>query len=141
MKRTLGLAATESEFPRLIRFAEEFAGHCGLADCEKARLLITLEELFTNAVHYGHPGGRLGRIEIALAARPGHLEIEFCDDGIPFDPLARELSDRDRDGNTRKIGGDGLRIVRAYSDEARYQRDGGRNRLTLVRRLSSGGFE
>jgi serine/threonine-protein kinase RsbW len=88
-------------------------------------------------VHYGRPG----RIEIALAARPGRLEIEFCDDGIPFDPLARELSDSDRDGTTREIGGDGLRIVRAYSNEARYHRDGGRNRLALVRRLSGGGFE
>jgi anti-sigma regulatory factor (Ser/Thr protein kinase) len=137
MRCVLELRGAASEFPRLAKFAEEFACLCGLADCERSRLLIMLEELFTNAVHYGYrDGAGHGRIEIALAAKPGRLEIEFCDDGIPFDPLARELPDIGPPGGDSGIGGQGLRIVRSLAHEAHYRREHGRNRLALVRRLS-----
>jgi serine/threonine-protein kinase RsbW len=140
MKDVLGVRAAASEFSRLIAFAEEFAGRCRLAEAEKSRLLIILEELFTNTVDYGYPGGGgHGRIEVALAAKPGRLEIDFCDDAIPFDPLAQELREIDPIAGLRRIGGEGLRIVRSLVHEVRYSRQGGRNRLALVRRLTGCG--
>jgi serine/threonine-protein kinase RsbW len=139
MRRSLGLRGVASEFPRLIEFVEEFACRCGLADCERSRLLIMLEELFTNTVHYSYRGGSAhGRIEIALAAEPGRLEIDFCDDGAPFDPLACELPEIDQLGGSA-TGGHGLRIVRSLAHEAHYRRECGRNRLALVRRLTGCG--
>lgn len=138
MKHVLGLRASVSEFPLLIEFAEEFAYRCDLSEGEKSRLLIILEELFTNAVDYGYPGdGAPGQIEIALAAKPGRLEIDYCDDAIPFDPLACELPEIDRSTGVGRIGGEGLRIVRSLVHEARYSRQGGCNRLALARRLTA----
>lgn len=138
MKHVLRLRAAASEFPRLIEFAEEFAYRCDLSEGEKSRLLIILEELFTNAVDYGYPGdGAPGQIEIALAAKPGRLEIDYCDDAIPFDPLACELPEIDRSTGVGRIGGEGLRIVRSLVHEARYSRQGGCNRLALARRLTA----
>ncbi len=73
-----------------MEFAEKFAGRCGLPGAERARLLIILEELFTNAVRYGYPDGAAdGRIKVALRDQAGRIEIDFSDDGRPFDPLAQ----------------------------------------------------
>jgi serine/threonine-protein kinase RsbW len=137
MNAVLGLRGIGGELPRLVEFAEKFAGRCGLPDAERARLLIILEELFTNAIRYGYPeGASNGRIKVALATKAGQIEIDFSDDGQPFDALAQGSPELDRHPAERPIGGLGLHIVRSLVDEARYRRDSGRNRLTLVRNLT-----
>lgn len=136
MKRVLELHASAAALPRLIAFAETFAAGCGLPASEKSRLLLILEELFTNAVRYGYPpGARPGRIAVALTAGPGRIEIDFTDDGAPFDPLAQPAPRLDRPPRERPPGGLGLHILRALADEAGYRRARGRNHLLLVRYL------
>ncbi|MFZ3235730.1 MAG: ATP-binding protein [Stellaceae bacterium] len=140
MDAVLGLRGLDGELPRLIEFAEKFAGGCGLPDTERARLLIILEELFTNAVRYGlWRQASAGRIRVALAARPGRIEIEFSDDGEAFDPLAQSMPDFDLPADQRPVGGLGLLILRSLVDEARYRRQDGRNHLALVRHLPGRG--
>jgi serine/threonine-protein kinase RsbW len=137
MEALLGLRGVAAELGRLTDFAEKFARHHGLPEAERSRLLIILEELFTNAVNYGYPeGAAAGRIEISLAVKQGRLEIGFSDDGRPFDPIAHDPTDLDRPLDERPIGGLGVHLLRSLVDEARYRRDGGRNRLDLIRDLS-----
>jgi anti-sigma regulatory factor (Ser/Thr protein kinase) len=139
MNSVIGLRGVEAELPRLVEFAEEFACRCALTDAERSRLLIILEELFTNAVRYGYAESLpSGWIEVALAAKAGRIEIDFSDDGRPFDPLAHAPPDFDRPPAER-FGGWGLQIVRSLVDEARYRRKDGRNRIALVRRLDPSG--
>jgi anti-sigma regulatory factor (Ser/Thr protein kinase) len=136
MKRVLELRASAAALPRLVAFAETFAASCGLPPAEKARLMLILEELFTNTVRYGYPPGvRRGRIAVALAAGPGRIEIDFSDDGEPFDPLAQPEAGLDRPPAERPPGGLGLHILRALADEAHYRRVEGRNHLAVVRYL------
>lgn len=136
MERILELGASAAALPRLIAFGERFAASCGLPPPETSRLLLILEELFTNAVRYGYPkGAPIGRIAVALAAAPGRIEIDFSDDGEPFDPLAQPGPRLDRPPGERAPGGLGLHILRALADEARYRRAAGRNHLALVRYL------
>lgn len=141
MRAVVRLAGASSEFIRLVSFAEKFAGRCGLADSERARLLIILEELFTNAVHHGgRPDGvPAEQIEVALATSPGRIEIDFIDNAPPFDPLAQAEPEFGPSLAERSVGGLGLHIVRSLVDEARYRRKAGRNCLTLVRNLSRTG--
>jgi anti-sigma regulatory factor (Ser/Thr protein kinase) len=138
VRETVVLRGSRHEFPRLVDFAEAFARRCTLPDSELARLLIILEELFTNAVRYGYPADApCGRIEIGLALASGRIEIEFSDDGRPFDPLAHREESLDLPPAERAAGGLGLEIVRALVDEAHYCRDGDRNRLALVRQFAT----
>jgi anti-sigma regulatory factor (Ser/Thr protein kinase) len=140
MNAALWLNGVEADFPHLIEFAEEFADRCELPAGERARLLIILEELFTNAVSYGCPNGRAPiQIAIALAAKPGRIKIDFSDDGRPFDPLAQQEPEFGGPPAGRAEGGLGLHILRSLADEARYRYADGRNRLTLIRKLPRAG--
>jgi len=137
MRASISLRGEAAELTRLEAFAEAFARDCGLADDERARLLIILEELFTNVVAHGYGEGfAAGSVAVALGWRGGQLTMDFVDDGRPFDPLAFPGPDLDAPPEQRPIGGLGIPIVRALVDEARYWREGHRNHLHLVRRLA-----
>ena len=126
------LRGEHGELARLQAFADEFAHGCGLPDDERSRLLVILEELFTNAVTHGHgPHSAGGNITVALRWRTGRLRIRFVDDGPPFDPLTFGAPDLDAAREERRIGGLGIHIVRSLVDQARYRRAGGRNHLQM----------
>jgi anti-sigma regulatory factor (Ser/Thr protein kinase) len=139
MRASITLRGEHAELTRLQAFAEEFAHECSLPDDERARLLIILDELFTNAVTHGQgPHSTGDDITVALGWKTGRLRISFVDDGLPFDPLAFGAPDLDAAGEERAIGGLGIHIVRSLVDQARYRREGGRNHLHLIRHLAPG---
>jgi anti-sigma regulatory factor (Ser/Thr protein kinase) len=130
-RASITLRAEHAEFTRLQAFADGFAHQCGLPDDERSRLLIILDELFTNAVTHGlRPYSTGGTIAVTLGWRTGRLRITFVDDGRPFDPLAFGGATEERG-----IGGLGIHIVRSLVHQARYRREGDRNHLHLVRRI------
>ena len=144
MRARLSLRNDSADLVRLMEFGDEFSRRHRLADEERARLQIILDELFTNVVKYGyedavvagHPEGHPeGLIEVALSLEADRLIIEFVDDGRPFDPLTSPLPDLDLPAETRPVGGVGIAIVRGLVDERAYRRDGNRNRLTLGRNV------
>jgi serine/threonine-protein kinase RsbW len=140
MKQVLRLRGVDGEFWRMVAFAEDFARRCGLPDCERSRVMIILEELFTNAVRHGFRDRDAGgSIEIALAAAPGRIEIGFCDNGAAFDPLSHKLPETHGRPSEAEPGGQGLRLVRGLAHEAGYRREGGCNRLRLVRNFVPAG--
>jgi anti-sigma regulatory factor (Ser/Thr protein kinase) len=136
MRASINLRSEASELIRLEAFAEAFARDRGLADEERARLLVILEELFTNVVAHGYKGEfEADSVAVALDWRRGRLTINFVDNGPPFDPLAHSAPNLDAPAEQRPIGGLGIAIARALVDRARYCRQGHHNHLHLVRRL------
>jgi serine/threonine-protein kinase RsbW len=136
---SIRLRSQASEFPRLVGCVEEFARLHALPGAERSRLLILLDELFTNVVNHGS-GGVVPprRIEVVLSLNAAELTIDFSDDGRPFDPLIAAPPDLDRPLADRPVGGLGLHILRSLVDHARYRRDGDRNRLVLTRAIAWG---
>jgi len=117
-------------------FATDFAAARLLGDEEAARLLLVVEELLTNLAKYGYPDGTPGRAELTLDRDDTHWRLELVDDGAAFDPLAAPPPpDLDAEIEDRAVGGLGLHLVRSLAEQARYRREGGRNRLTMSRRL------
>jgi anti-sigma regulatory factor (Ser/Thr protein kinase) len=135
-RASLDLRNDEAVFPSLIDFVEDFAGLHDLPQIEQSRMLLLLEELFTNVVKYGRAGDEGAEtIGVALAVSGRELTIEFSDDGPPFDPLLSATPDLDRPIADRPVGGLGLHILRSLVDHARYRREGGRNHLVLRRSI------
>jgi anti-sigma regulatory factor (Ser/Thr protein kinase) len=119
-------------------FVAAFAFEQGLAADDKARILIVIEELFTNLSRYGYPSQSEpeGVAEVTLELEGNQLTIEFGDDGQAFDPFVSAAPDLDQPVETRPVGGLGLHIVRELADEAHYSRRNGRNIIRLSRRVS-----
>ena len=97
---------------------------------------LVLEELGLNILTHGGKGSdRRPEIEIVLTSEDDALTIEVLDDGQPFDPLEDAPEPAvDAAIEERTIGGLGIHLVRTLMDDLRYQRDDGKNRLTLVAR-------
>lgn len=137
MRATLTLRTELSELSRLSAFASEFAERGRLPADDLSRLLVILDELFSNIVRYGyespHPAGT---VAVTLSLNGDTLGIEISDDGRPFDPLASQPPNLDAPTDERPVGGLGIHMVRKLVDEARYVREGNRNRLMLTRLIA-----
>ena len=98
------------------------------------RVNLALEEVGLNIINYAHDDG-LHEIEFTVTSEPDTVTIEVLDDGRPFDPLTdAPPPDLTTSLEDRRLGGLGLHLVRSMMDELRYERERGRNRLTLVSR-------
>lgn len=131
--------ARHAEIARTAAFADAFCATHGIARAQALRLALILEELFTNTIRHGHGGDSTAPVRIALAPAADGIEIVYEDSAPPYDPLPQ---DADRRGNlalpveSRRVGGLGLALIVALVADARYRREGGRNRLWL--RLPAG---
>ena len=135
-RSAITLRGDTSESPRLHSFADDFARQTRLSASDRGRVLVILDELFSNIVRHGYDAnGPSGTVEIVLALEDGKLRIELIDDGRPFDPLSAAPPNLDLPLAQRPVGGLGIHIIRNLVGEAHYARKGGYNCLTLSREI------
>lgn len=116
-------------------FVESFCTAHGLAAADALRLVLCVEELFTNTVTHGHGGDCDAPVRIALRAAPRHVELAYEDHAPPFDPvghLAGAAAELDADGAERPVGRVGIALVLRTAARARYVHEGDCNRLLLT---------
>lgn len=126
---SLQLRCDLGELTRLAVWIGAWAEQHGVADETAQQLDLCAAEAVTNIMTHG--AAQAGEISLRLARHGSDVVLEIEDDGIAFDPTqapppAPVTLDSDR------VGGWGIRIVMKLSDEVRYRRVDGRNRLTLV---------
>lgn len=123
-------------FAEVRALAEAFGAAVGADHSATLRVVLVLEELFTNTVTHGYSAGGEGPVWVTLAAGGSVIEITYEDAGPAFDPLtgapAPPLAPR---GDAP--GGLGLALVRGLSASATYARVGDRNRVTLTVSIGS----
>ena len=110
--------------------AEAFGTAAGADHGTTLRVVLLLEELFTNTVTHGYADAGEGLVWVTLALGTGVIEITYEDAGPAFDPLTGAR--RPRSDRTGRTGGLGLALVRGLSTSAAYARIGDRNRITLT---------
>jgi serine/threonine-protein kinase RsbW len=114
-------------------FVEGFCERHGVGHADTMRLLLVIEELFTNTVQHGHGGDCDAAIQIALQAQAAEVELHYEDSAPAFDGLAAAApADLDAPEVEREPGGLGLHLVKRFAGSARYAREDGRNRLWIV---------
>ena len=99
------------------------------------KLTLVLEELITNTIEHGFGGERDAPIRVALRASEAGIELSYEDSAPPFDPLAQAAAapaSVDAALDDRPIGGLGIHLVGRLARDARYAREGDRNRLWLT---------
>ncbi len=102
------------------------------------KVKLVIEEVGLNIIDYGYERDDSKEIEIRLHCGEDVLTIDFIDEAKAFDPLTEPAwPDTSAGLEERPVGGLGLHLVKEMMDEARYAREGNRNRLTLKARLAS----
>ena len=133
-KLSLKIENSPSQLEQVSAAVEEIAQEESWPPDLTFRVNLALEEVGLNIINYAHDDG-LREIEFTVTSEPDTVTIEVLDDGRPFDPLTdAPPPDLTTSLEDRRLGGLGLHLVRSMMDELRYERERGRNRLTLVSR-------
>ena len=70
----------------------------------------------------------------------GEIFAELSDSARAFDPLTQAPSpDLSADAESRPVGGLGIFLVKKHMDEVSYRREGGKNVLSMRRKIAAGG--
>lgn len=106
-------------------------------DCPMAiamKLSVAIDEIFSNIVFYAYEGGS-GPVTVQVRPQrePGGVTLLFVDEGVPYDPLAKEDPDVSLSAEERGIGGLGVFIVKQFMDDVRYEYTDGKNTLSLYK--------
>ena len=112
-----------SELERLGQKLQAFGASIGLSKKCVFQINLAVDELFTNIVKYGFANNNLHYIAVALSH----------ENGIPFDPAARQTSELKDQIEDCKIGGLGLHLVKKIMDDIVYERRGKKNVITLIK--------
>ena len=95
---------------------------------------LAIDEVGTNVIEHGNDA-EVNLMEVSLTSGAHSVILQIADDGAPFDPLREAPSpDVTLSLEDRPIGGLGLHLIRTLTDEQSYQRESGKNLLTLVKR-------
>ncbi len=97
---------------------------------------LVVEEVFVNIAHYAYKDA-VGKawITCGLDKENNLLTIIFEDEGVQFDPLAKDDPDITASAEEREIGGLGIFLTKKLMDDVSYERKDGKNILTLVKKL------
>jgi serine/threonine-protein kinase RsbW len=142
MESHVGRIVIDSRLPEIARVLEVVDGMRSrgeLAERDANAVSVILDELVTTAIRHGLGGAAGHEIAVSLRCSDGEVVVEVEDDGIAFDPTAAPAPDTRGGVAERKVGGLGIAFVRDQSDSLGYERIGGRNRVTVRRRLGRDG--
>jgi anti-sigma regulatory factor (Ser/Thr protein kinase) len=117
------------------RWLLEAAREAELPEDAAVGLDHALHETVENVVRYAWPDPTGRRIRVAFRCDEVQAEVEVEDDGHPFDPRTVPPPAAPASLGSLVPGGYGIAMMRHFTDEIDYRRDGALNRLTLRWRL------
>jgi anti-sigma regulatory factor (Ser/Thr protein kinase) len=132
----ISLRNDPGELIRVAELVQEFARRHGLSSPDLLAVDLSLHEHLTNIIGYGYDDTGEHRIQVRLRLTDRLLQVEVEDDGRPFNPLEREPIDPTIPLDEKPLGGLGIHMMRSAMDRMEYRRTGGRNVLTLWKRVA-----
>lgn len=107
-----------------------------IGDCPakiRNQIGIAVDEVFSNIAHYAyHPDTGVVTVRVSVDE---NITIEFVDSGVAYDPLGAADPDTSLAAEEREVGGLGIFMVKNIMDSVEYRHEGGRNILTIRKRL------
>ena len=134
--KELTIAATVENIDAVTTFVNE---QLEALDCPiKAQMQIdiAIDELFGNIAHYAYnPEIGSATVRVEVTKKPLSVVITFIDNGVPYDPLAKDDPDTTLSADERKIGGLGIYMVKKSMDDVTYEYKDGQNILRIKKNI------
>lgn len=121
------------------RFVEEQIERYDCSARVRFQLDVAVEEIFINIATYAYRPGQAGQaaVRCCVGGDPLQVTIQFQDQGVPFNPLAKEDADITLTAQERQIGGLGILMVKKSMDAVRYSYEDGKNILTIQKNIGA----
>jgi serine/threonine-protein kinase RsbW len=130
-----------SELQRVSDWVNEWALQHQLPTPIAQKLDLCSTEVVTNVISYAYEDKAVHQIVLRLQWHDSLISLEVEDDGKPFNPLEAPAPAPIASLEDARIGGWGIPILRSFSDELRYRRANGKNRLTVIQRCSTSSLQ
>ena len=116
-----------AELKRLMDAATQFLEGQGVDAQAIFRINLTLEEIVTNIIKFGHGDQTAHRIDIAVNVSPDNVEAVIIDEGHEFNPVLHEREAPSEILTERTTGGLGIFLIKKLLGSMKYRREGKRN--------------
>jgi serine/threonine-protein kinase RsbW len=123
------------ELPQAVAWLEERLESLGLQGRAAYGLTVSVDEALTNVMTHGLQSlpASQRRAEVSCVRRgDGRVVVQIRDNGEAFDPTQHAPVELSADIDEAGIGGHGVRLMKHFVSELRYERQDGWNVLTLV---------
>jgi anti-sigma regulatory factor (Ser/Thr protein kinase) len=114
-----------------VRWAGELAAMSGLSEDIRYGVEVCLEEALVNLVCHGRSRNGGKDIVASFRAEPPGARLVLSDRCLPFDSAGEPLPDKPT-SEVLTVGGQGLRLLRAFCTGISYRSTPDGNELTLV---------
>ncbi|RED53230.1 ATP-binding protein [Aestuariispira insulae] len=105
-----------------------------LSETERFQVDLVIDEILSNIIKYTVVGADEFNAGLRIELSDERIILHIWDQGDRFNPLTQaEKPDLDASLEDRKIGGLGIHFVRDLMDDVTYVREGGYNRLCLMK--------
>lgn len=129
--------AKRDNLPEVQSFIDEQLEEVGCPMTTRIAIDVAVEELFVNIASYAYGQGEgVAVVQVKVLQDPLSVEITFIDNGVQYDPLAKEGPDVTLSAKERKKGGLGIFMVKNTMDNVTYEYKDGKNILTIKKKLS-----
>lgn len=127
-KRFEPIEGRNAEIIESVMTSEEVAS---LNDELQFKIRLCVEEVEENILCYSGTQW----IELEVTKENGVLTIFFKDEGIAFDPLAKDDPDINASLENRQVGGLGIFICKQMMDKLEYTYEHGCNCFTMIKKI------
>ena len=136
--KELTIAATVENIEVVTDFVNQQLEELACPMKAQMQIDIAIDELFSNIAHYSYnPEVGQATVRVEVVENPLAVTITFIDNGIPYDPLAKEDPDLTLSAEERQIGGLGIYMVKKSMDDITYEYKDGQNILAIKKALKS----
>ncbi len=108
-------------------YVEETLEKSEVAMRDSYKINIALDELYSNIVRYS--GASEAKVSCVVDEHTVTLHLQ--DNGVPFDPTAKEDADMEQLAEEEQIGGRGIFLVKKLMSKMTYCYENGYNELTV----------
>ena len=133
--KELTVEARLDNLEKVIDFISRNLEEAGGSPAIEIQVHLAVEEIFVNVASYAYEPGT-GPVTIQCGPLGSdRFEIIFIDQGVPYDPMAKDDPDVTLEIEERQIGGLGIFLAKQYMEEMNYQYENGSNILTMIKNL------
>ncbi|MDE6662441.1 MAG: ATP-binding protein [Lachnospiraceae bacterium] len=128
--------ATIESIPKVTAFVDEQLEQLECPMKTQMQVDMAIDELFSNIAYYAYnPETGSATVRVEVTENPLAVVITFIDNGVPYDPLAKEDPDITLSIEERGIGGLGIYMVKKTMDDVSYEYKDGQNILRIKKNI------